>query len=150
MAWRKNMPQVSALDLARTTGIIKWCFRCFPESMQKCWDKPSIRSRPLPFRPFLLHQPSHRPTLYNHSTERAARHTTRCTLTWSWEHGVVQAVSRLLPTMAAQSRPRVVMWDLWWKKRYLGGFPQSTSVSPANFHSTDCSTPNIIYHLGVW
>jgi hypothetical protein len=31
------------------------------------------------------------------------------------------------------------MWDLWWTKRHLGRFSPSTSVSPANSHSTDCS-----------
>jgi hypothetical protein len=28
-------------------------------------------------------------------------------------------------------------------------FSQSTSVSPANLHSTNCSTVTIIYHLGL-
>jgi hypothetical protein len=31
------------------------------------------------------------------------------------------------------------MWDLWWTKWHWGSFSQSTSVSPANSHSTDCS-----------
>jgi hypothetical protein len=29
----------------------------------------------------------------------------------------------------------------------LGRFSSSTSFSPANFHSTNCSTITIIYHL---
>jgi hypothetical protein len=40
------------------------------------------------------------------------------------------------------------MWDLWWTKWYWGMFSPSSSVSPANSHSTDCSTI-IIYHPGL-
>jgi hypothetical protein len=52
------------------------------------------------------------------------------------------------------SSPGQVMWDLWWTKWHWGRFSPSTSVSPANFHSTDCSTfiiiiIIIIYHPGV-
>jgi hypothetical protein len=35
------------------------------------------------------------------------------------------------------------MWDLW-TKRHWGRFSPSTSISPTNFHSTDCSTLIII------
>jgi hypothetical protein len=39
------------------------------------------------------------------------------------------------------------MWDLWWKKWRWGRFSPSTSVSPANLHSTSFSTITIItYH----
>jgi hypothetical protein len=31
------------------------------------------------------------------------------------------------------------MWDLWWKMWHCGKFPPSTSVSPADFHSKNCS-----------
>jgi hypothetical protein len=31
------------------------------------------------------------------------------------------------------------MWDLWWTKWHWGRFPPSTSVSPANHHSTNFS-----------
>jgi hypothetical protein len=31
----------------------------------------------------------------------------------------------------------------------LGGFSPSTSVSPANLHSTNCSSITIIYHQGL-
>jgi hypothetical protein len=41
------------------------------------------------------------------------------------------------------------MWDLWWIKWNWGMFSPSTSVSPANSHSTDCSTTIIICHLGL-
>jgi hypothetical protein len=47
------------------------------------------------------------------------------------------------------------MWDLWWTKWHWDRFSQSTSVSPANFHSTEYSTIIIIiiviviYHLGL-
>jgi hypothetical protein len=36
------------------------------------------------------------------------------------------------------------MWDLWWTKWFWGRFFPSTSVFPANSHSTDCSTFIII------
>jgi hypothetical protein len=40
-----------------------------------------------------------------------------------------------------------VMWDLWWIKWHWGRFYPSTLVSPANSHSTDCST--LIYRSGL-
>jgi hypothetical protein len=57
---------------------------------------------------------------------------------------IAQAVSRWLPTTAAR-----VMCDLWWTKWRWGRFSPSTSVSPANLHSTNFSTVPIIYHLGL-
>jgi hypothetical protein len=61
---------------------------------------------------------------------------------------IAQAVSRWLPTAAARgSSPGLVMWDLWWTKWRCDRFSPSTSVSPANLHSTNCSTI-IIYYLG--
>jgi hypothetical protein len=50
---------------------------------------------------------------------------------------IAQAVSRWLPTAEARV----------WSCRIWGG--QSTSVSPANLHSTNYSTITIIYHLGL-
>jgi hypothetical protein len=47
------------------------------------------------------------------------------------------------------SSPGQVIWDLWWTKWYWGRFSPSTSVSPANPHSSDYSTFIIIYHLGL-
>jgi hypothetical protein len=41
------------------------------------------------------------------------------------------------------------MWDLWWTKWRWGTFSSSTSVSPANHHSTNFSTVTIAYHLGL-
>jgi hypothetical protein len=38
---------------------------------------------------------------------------------------------------AARVRGRVGMWGLWWTKRKWGRFSPSTSVSPANHHSTN-------------
>jgi hypothetical protein len=38
------------------------------------------------------------------------------------------------------------MWDFWWTKWHWGRFSPSTSVSPANSHSTDC--PTLIYRPG--
>jgi hypothetical protein len=45
--------------------------------------------------------------------------------------------------------PGLVMWDLWWTKWRWGRFSPSTSVSPANVYSTNCSTITLIYHLGL-
>jgi hypothetical protein len=47
------------------------------------------------------------------------------------------------------SRPGLVKWDLWWTKWRWGRFSPCTSVSPANLHSTNCSTNTLIYHLGL-
>jgi hypothetical protein len=33
-----------------------------------------------------------------------------------------------------------IMWVLWWTERHWGRFSPSTSLSPANSHSTECST----------
>jgi hypothetical protein len=46
------------------------------------------------------------------------------------------------------SSPGQVMWDLWRTKWHWGRLSLSTSVSPVNPHSTDCST-YIIYHPGL-
>jgi hypothetical protein len=51
---------------------------------------------------------------------------------------IAQAVSRRLSTAAACVRGQV-MWDLWWTKWHWGSFSPSTSVSPANHHSTKFS-----------
>jgi hypothetical protein len=77
-----------------------------------------------------------------HALDRSA------TVTGSEELGraICQAVSRRLPT--AGSIPALVMWDLWWTKWHWGRFSPTTLVSPANSHSTDCSTL-IIYHPGL-
>jgi hypothetical protein len=37
------------------------------------------------------------------------------------------------------------MWVSWWTKWHWGRFSQSTSVSHANIHSTDCSTITVIW-----
>jgi hypothetical protein len=37
--------------------------------------------------------------------------------------------------------PGLVMWDLWWTKWRWGRFSPSTSVSPANLHSTNLNGP---------
>jgi hypothetical protein len=53
---------------------------------------------------------------------------------------IAQAVSRWLPTAAVRgSRPGVSCGILWWTKWRWGRFCPSTSVSPANFYSTNCS-----------
>jgi hypothetical protein len=41
------------------------------------------------------------------------------------------------------------MWDMWWKKWRWAKFSPSTSVSPANHHSTNFSTTTITYHPGL-
>jgi hypothetical protein len=40
------------------------------------------------------------------------------------------------------------MWDLWWTKWRWGRFSPSTSVSPANLHSTNFCTITITYQRG--
>jgi hypothetical protein len=41
------------------------------------------------------------------------------------------------------------MWDFVVDKVALGQVSPSTSVSPADLYSTNCSTITIIYHLGL-
>jgi hypothetical protein len=60
---------------------------------------------------------------------------------------IAQAVSHWLPTAAPRVRARVWSCGVWWTKWYWGRISPSTSVSPANLHSTNCSTVTIIYHL---
>jgi hypothetical protein len=61
-----------------------------------------------------------------------------------------QAVSRWLPTAAARVRARIWSCGVLWRTKWRWGrFSPSTSVSPANFHSTNCSTITLIYHLGI-
>jgi hypothetical protein len=38
------------------------------------------------------------------------------------------------------------MWDLWWIKWRWDRFSPSTSVFPANLHSTNFSTITLTYH----
>jgi hypothetical protein len=53
---------------------------------------------------------------------------------------IAKAVSRWLPTAAVRgSRPGLSCGILWWTKWRWGRFSPSTSVAPANFHSTNCS-----------
>jgi hypothetical protein len=52
------------------------------------------------------------------------------------------------------SSPSQVMCDLWWTKWHWYRFSPTTSVYPANLHSTNCSTIIIIiiiiiYHPGL-
>jgi hypothetical protein len=47
------------------------------------------------------------------------------------------------------SSPSHIMWDLWLAKWHWGRFSPSISVSPANSHSTNCSTFIMIYHPGL-
>jgi hypothetical protein len=68
-----------------------------------------------------------------------------CIATSAIGRAIAQAVSRWLPTTAARVRSRV------WSSGICGGqkFSPSTSVSPANLHSTNCSTITLTYHLGL-
>jgi hypothetical protein len=66
--------------------------------------------------------------------------------TSKWSNRLPEAAPKLkrlvrwLPTAAAPgSRPGLVKWDLWWIKWRWGRFSPSTSVSPANLHSTKLS-----------
>jgi O-phosphoseryl-tRNA(Cys) synthetase len=38
------------------------------------------------------------------------------------------------------------MWDLWCRKWRWGSYFPNTSVSHADFYSTDCSTHILVYH----
>jgi hypothetical protein len=91
--------------------------------------------------------------IYNTGTIKVSlNHTFPISLCYSIHmgHAIAQAISRWLPTAAARgSSPGLVMWDLWWTKWHWGRFPPRTSVSPANFHSTNCSTITLINHLGL-
>jgi hypothetical protein len=63
---------------------------------------------------------------------------------------IAQAVSRWLPIAAARgSSPGLDMWDLWWTRWRWGRFSPSISVSPANFHSTNCSKSHPHLSSGV-
>jgi hypothetical protein len=60
-------------------------------------------------------------------------------LTIQYGHAAAQAVSCWLSTMAARVCIWAGMWGLWWTEQHWGGFSPSTSVSPANHHSTNFS-----------
>jgi hypothetical protein len=76
-------------------------------------------------------------------------HLTRHYMSWPIENSslckskagrvIAQEVSSWLPTAAARVRAREGKWCLWWSKRHWGRFSSSTSVSPANHHSTNFS-----------
>jgi hypothetical protein len=71
-------------------------------------------------------------------------------ITVALSRATAQAVSPWPPTAAARVlKPGLVMWDLWWTKWRWGSFYQSTSVSPANLHSTNFSIITITYHPGL-
>jgi hypothetical protein len=71
-------------------------------------------------------------------------------LTIGMGRAIAQAVSRWIPTVGGpDSIPGLVKWDLWWRKWRWGRFSPSTSVSPANLHSTNCSTITLTYRLGL-
>jgi hypothetical protein len=63
---------------------------------------------------------------------------------------IAQAVSRWLPTAVAWVRARVWSCGIWWTKWRWGRFSSSTLVSPANLHSTNCSTITLIMSLGKY
>jgi hypothetical protein len=49
---------------------------------------------------------------------------------------------------ATRTRNRVVIWDLGWTKWCWGRFSRSTSVSPANLHSTNFSIITLAHYQG--
>jgi hypothetical protein len=62
---------------------------------------------------------------------------------------IAQAVSRWLPTAAARVRAQVWSCGICGGQSGAGaGFLRVILVSPANLHSTNCSTVTLIYHLG--
>jgi hypothetical protein len=61
-----------------------------------------------------------------------------------------QSLKLLQQIAAARVRAQVrSCGDLWWTKWHWGRFSPSTSVSPANLHSTDCSIFIIIHNPGL-
>jgi hypothetical protein len=63
---------------------------------------------------------------------------------------IAQAVSRWLPITAAWVQTRVYSCEICGGHIGTGaGFSQSTSVFPANLHSTNFSTITITYHPGL-
>jgi hypothetical protein len=71
-------------------------------------------------------------------------------VTINWGRAIAQAVSRWLPTAAARVRTWVRSCGICGGQSGAGTvFLKSTSVSPANSHSTDCSTIIIVYQLGL-
>jgi hypothetical protein len=52
---------------------------------------------------------------------------------------IIYLQSRNLQYYFVMGSPGLVMWDLWWTKWCWGRLSPSTSVSPANLHSTNCS-----------
>jgi hypothetical protein len=71
-------------------------------------------------------------------------------LTGKLGRAIAQAVSRWLPTAAARVRARSGQVGFVVDKMALGRFSPSSSVAPANLHSTNCSTITLIYHLGLY
>jgi hypothetical protein len=59
---------------------------------------------------------------------------------------IAQVISRRFSTLLARVRSQVIMWDLLWTKGHWRRVSLSTSVSPANFHSTKCFIR--VYHTG--
>jgi hypothetical protein len=75
------------------------------------------------------------------------------TLKWHWEltHRWTWMAKRVLPWSLVKEVPGELHGGSLegWTKWHWGRFSPSTSVSPANFHSTNCSTITLIYHLGL-
>jgi hypothetical protein len=55
------------------------------------------------------------------------------------DRAVAQAVSLWLPTRWPGFSSGQSMWGVWWTKWHWGRFSPSTSISPANHHSTNFS-----------
>jgi hypothetical protein len=69
-----------------------------------------------------------------------------CSSTWAAGPKVSATASTKISKSNLGSVPGQVMWDLWWTKWHWERFLTSTSVSPANSHSTHCPTWIVIYH----
>jgi hypothetical protein len=83
---------------------------------------------------------------------RPALGTSKPHIKWLWGSiPETKAAGEAVPRRRPGFEP---VLDLWWTKWHCGRFSQSTLVSSANSHSTDCSTIIIIiiiiiYHLGL-
>jgi hypothetical protein len=85
------------------------------------------------------------------STSHNITHTSRCLQTQRTQDFITILVYNAISHRGGPgSRPGLVKWDLWWTKWRWSRFSPSTSVSPANLHSTNCSTITLIYHLGLY
>jgi hypothetical protein len=94
------------------------------ETRDNCGNFP----KPLFHKPSRFQQRTLHPTLWN-ETKYCSRIELTKIYIWIWQYAY---------------GPGLAKWDLWWTKWRWGRFSPSTSVSPANLHSTKFSIIIII------